>query len=229
MRILYLEDEPVQRQLAMQWMQTDGHNVRAVEDGREAIQAIERDSFDIAVLDWEVPPPTGADVLRWIRSRGLYIPVMFVTSHGDEKDIVAILESGADDYLVKPARRHELVARLRALARRAGLLSQDRVVEVGPYRVDITSRAVYLNGEAVSMRPRAVDLAVLLFRKLGQVVSRAEIRESVWGTTSDLETRTIDTHVSMVRKALKLDGSHGLKLQAVYQHGYRLDSELPAE
>jgi len=223
MRILYLEDDAFQRELAQGWMEAAGHCVQSVADGSEAIRSVERDSFDVAVLDWEVPSPSGFDVLRWIRRRGLGIPVMFLTSHADEHAVVSALRGGADDYLAKPIRRLEFLARIAALARRAGLAPEElRFLEVDPYRLDLKTGAVWIGDERVKLKPREAQLALLLFRKRGEVVSRAEMFETVWGTQAQLVTRTIDTHMSRLRKLLRLDGSHGWNLQAVYQRGYRL-------
>jgi DNA-binding response OmpR family regulator len=224
LRVLYLEDEPVQRGIAEQWLRDAGCSVDAVETGAEAIRAVERATYDVMILDWEVPPPSGLEVLRWIRTRGRATPVVFVTSRDAEADIVEILGSGADDYFTKPLRRAEFLARMRALARRAGLVPADGgIIEAGAYRVDVAHNAIWMRGAPVTLKPRAAQLAVLLFRKRGQVVSRAEIYESVWGRPATLDTRTADVHVSMVRKALRLDGTLGWRLASVYQHGYRLE------
>jgi DNA-binding response OmpR family regulator len=230
LRILYLEDEPLQRELATRWLEADGCSVHAVESGGDAIRAVERETFDIVVLDWEVPPPSGVEVLRWIRARGRATPVVFVTSRDTEEDIVTILGVGADDYFAKPLRRGEFLARMRALARRAGLGPADSAtIELGPYRIDVARRAIWVEGEPVQLKPRATDLAILFFRKRGQVVSRAEIYESVWGRREKVDTRTADVHVSTVRKALRLDGSLGWRLSSVYQHGYRLEELASAQ
>jgi DNA-binding response OmpR family regulator len=223
MRILYLEDDPFQRDLAKGWMEAAGHFVHCASDGPSAIRFIERSSYDIAVLDWEVPSPSGIEVLRWIRRRGLDMPVMFLTSHGSEHELVTALGTGADDYLTKPVRRLELLARVAALGRRAGIAADDvRVLDVPPYRLDLKTAAIWLRDERLKLKPREAQLAMLLFRKRGQVVSRAEMFETVWGTQARVVSRTIDTHISRLRKLLRLDGTHGWNLRAVYQRGYCL-------
>lgn len=219
----------MQRPCITHWLQGAGHTVRAVESGRACIRTLGRDSFDIAVLDCNVPAPTGLDVLKSIRSRGLPMPVILLTSKRDEIDVVAALESGADDYLIKPLARRELLARLSAVARRAGLIRGEDIIEVGPYTVQLRSGAVYMNGKRVVLSPRVAQLAVLFFRKQGVLISRTELLETVWALSGDVRTRTIDTHISTLRKLLELDGSHGLKLRAVYQRGYRLESDRDHE
>ena len=228
MRILFLEDDAFQRDLATGWMESAGHSVRCTGDGATAIRWIERDTFDLAVLDWEVPSPSGLEVLRWIRKRGLDTPVMFITSHDAESDVVAALDCGADDYLAKPVRRLEFLARVAALARRAGLDAAPRTLELPPYRIDMKGAAIWLGGQQVRLKPREVQVAVLLFRRRGDIVSRKEMQETVWGTRADLISRSLDTHVSRLRKLLKLDGSCGWKLETVYQRGYRLVEAVPA-
>ena len=110
MRILLLEDEELQRQLVTTWLEEAGHNVQGCSTGAEAITAVERDSFDLAVLAWEVPKASGEEVLRWIRIRKMIFPVLFATSRDEEDGIIHILGLGADDYLVKPLRKGEFLA-----------------------------------------------------------------------------------------------------------------------
>jgi two-component system response regulator RegX3 len=227
-RILYLDDDRFQLDLVRAWLESEGHAVVCCTTGDQAIKAIERDAFDVAILDWHVPGTSGEEVLRWIRMRRHGIPVMFATSRDTEEEIVHILGLGADDYLVKPLRRLEFLARLSALARRTGARESDEVIEAPPYRVLPDAGAVELHGRPVKMTPRMVGVAVALFRKCGELVSRAYLYEQVWGRREHLDTRTVDTHISRLRSALELDGRHGWKLTSVYQHGYRLEkAEAP--
>jgi DNA-binding response OmpR family regulator len=224
MRILYLEDEPLQAALARGWLEADGHSVSAHARGVDAIKALEAETFDMAILDWLVPDLSGEQVLAWIRRRWPAMPVLFATAQAAEAEIVHILGLGADDYLVKPLRRAEFVARVNALARRAhATAARPALQEVGPYRIDPFNRTITLHGEPVRMTPRMLALALMLFARRGEIVPRADIYREVWGHTRALETRTVDTHASRVRRALQLDGRHGLKLVSVYQHGYRLE------
>ena len=225
MRILYLDDDPLQLKLARMWLEEQGHTVIACSKGADAIKAVERDSFDLAILDWMVPDVSGEEVLRWIRKRGHGFPVMFATSNDSEEEVVHILELGADDYLVKPLRPKEFLARIEALGRRlrAGATSDRDVFEIGPYRVETRVRSITLHGKPVKMTPRMADVAAILFRKPGELVSRAHLYEQAWGRREQLDTRTVDTHVSRLRSALELDGRHGWRLASVYQHGYRLE------
>jgi two-component system, OmpR family, response regulator RegX3 len=225
MRILHLDDDPLQLEVARHWLEAEGHEVVSVARGDEAIEAARTQAFDIALLDWMVPDISGEEVLRWLRERGERMPVMFATSNEDESEIVHILELGADDYLVKPLRRREFIARVNALARRAGVAETATAAEadLAPYTLDQEARAVLLDGQPVKMSARMVDLAFYLFEKRGEIVSRKQIFKRVWGLRNEIESRTIDTSVSRLRAALELDGRHGWRIVSIYQHGYRLE------
>src|SRR5512140_199706 len=199
MRILHLDDDPLQLQIARAWLEGEGHEVVSVARGDEAIQAVRSQPFDVAVLDWMVPGISGEEVLRWIRTQEHRTPVMFATSNEDEAEIVRILELGADDYLVKPLRRREFIARLKALARRAGVTEEpagEPADELAPYQADREARVIMLNGEPVRMSGRMNDLALFLFERRGQIVSRQDIYRRVWGMRKTPEPRTVDTFVS---------------------------------
>lgn len=226
MRLLIVEDDPIQLELAQSWLEGNGHLVVGATSGSAALRALERDSFDVAIFDWMIPDVSGQELLRWVRQRQKRLPVMFATSRDDELEIATVLNLGADDYVVKPLRRLEFVARVEALGRRAGVLGSemDEAFELGPYHVDPRRRAISLDGRVVKMTPRMADVALLLFRKRGELVSRAQLYEQVWGHREALDSRTVDTHVSRLRQALELDGRHGWRLSAVYHHGYRLET-----
>lgn len=229
MRILLLEDDPLQLELAQSWLEASGHSVSAVDSGTAALKALERDSFDLAIFDWMVPGLSGQELLRWVRKRQKRLPVMFATARDDELEVATVLNLGADDYVVKPLRRLEFLARVDALGRRAGILGADAddPFEIGPYQIDPRRRAITLGGRAIKMTPRMAEVALLLFRKRGELVSRAQLYEQVWGHREALDSRTVDTHVSRLRQALELDGRHGWRLSAVYHHGYRLENAGP--
>ena len=222
MRILHLDDDRLQLDLVRQWTEPAGHVVHGCTSGTEALKAIERETFDMSVLDWMVPDLSGEEVLRWIRARHPAMPVIFATSNGGEAEVAHILSIGADDYLVKPLRRLEFLARLDALARRSSPAPAQEL-EAPPYLLDVRRRKIALDGREVEVSPRMFDLALLLFRKRGELVSRAHIYEHVWARRDAPQTRTVDTHVSRLRVALELDGRHGWRLASVYQLGYRLE------
>ena len=225
LRVLLLEDDLLQQEVAAAWLREAGFRVVTANTGAEAMDELRRQAVDLAILDWMVPELTGEELLRWIRRHQRNLPVIFATSRDDDREIASILEAGADDYVVKPLRRVVFMARLHALARRTGLLTgaDEAILEAGPYRLDRRSRTISLQGRAIKMTPRMTDVAMLLFRRRGEIVPRTMLYEEVWGHRRQLDTRSVDTHVSRLRQALELDGRHGWKLTAVYQHGYRLE------
>ena len=223
MRILHLDDDPLQLEIVRNWLHSEGHEVVSVPQGAQALEAIRTARFDLAVLDWSVPDISGEEVLRRVREQDANFPVMFATANEREQEVAHILALGADDYLVKPLRRIEFLARLNALARRAAVGSASAADSLVPYELHRDPRAISVEGRVVRMSARMTDLAFHLFEKRGELVTRKEIFRRVWGLSKTLESRTIDTFVSRLRTALELDGRHGWRIVAVYQHGYRLE------
>lgn len=229
MRIALVEDDSAQSELVSLWLQAAGHTCYVYNTGKAFTKNVRHESYDLIITDWNLPDISGEEVLVWVRSHvDWHIPVLFVTGRDSEQDIVHALESGADDYMVKPIRRMELVARVTALGRRAGSEAADRdVIEVGPLRFDASHRSIALNGEAIEMTGKEYDLALFLIKNTGRILSRGHILESVWGRSSDVNTRTVDTHMSRIRKKLDLNPESGWRLSAIYQHGYRLERLEP--
>ena len=230
MRIALLEDDPAQSDLVRLWITGAGHICHSFDRSREFMRVLAHDSFDLLVLDWELPDLNGDEVLTWARANGHEnVPVLFTTARNEEQDIVAALKAGADDYLVKPLRKDELLARIGALARRSGARTSPRAgFKVGEFEVDPDRRVVTRDGKAVDLTQKDFDLAAFLFKNVGNLVSRGHILETVWGRSPELNTRTVDTHVSRLRTKLGLTPENGWRLSAIYQHGYRLE-QLPAD
>lgn len=225
MRIALLEDDVHQSQIMQVWLEAAGHECRTFHTGMAFKQGLDRQHVDLLILDWMLPDTTGIEILQGARETFDWrIPVIFVTQRDKEEDVVLALETGADDYMTKPVKPLEMLARITALGRRAfPQTNATEQLEVGDYRLDVRSRSVERNGERLDLTHKEFDLTLYLFRNLGRLVSRAQILESVWGTTADLNTRTVDTHVSRIRNKLGLVPESGWKLSAVYQHGYRLE------
>jgi DNA-binding response OmpR family regulator len=220
-----LEDDAVVGSAMKQWLEAGGHTVHHYISGKTIVREAGRESFDLFLLDWHVPDLSGADVLRWLReTQKSTVPVLFATSRDTEDDIVAALSAGADDYMVKPVRRLELIARIEALYRRMRPKQNDSPqIVLGPYLIDLTRRVVKLNDAAIEMTDKEYELTVFLFQNIGRLLSRGHISETVWGRAADVQSRTVDTHVSRVRKKLDFSHENGLKLSPVYNFGYRLE------
>jgi len=225
LRVALLEDDEILARLMREWLVEAGYDCQIFGQGRTLIYHLCRDTYDLIVLDWMLPDTDGIQVLRWIREHiDWSIPVLFVTGKDQEADIVQALNQGADDYMTKPIKKLEMLARLKAVSRR--VMPQDenqQVLDFGQYRIDVNTRTVSLNNMPVDLTQKEFDLVLFLFRNAGRVLSRGHILESVWGRNPNLNTRTVDTHASRIRNKLDLKAEHGWQLKAVYQHGYRLE------
>lgn len=226
MRVAILEDDPDQAEIAGLWLQDAGCRVFSFVDAAGFLRAIRRDSFDLYLLDWVLPDMSGIEALEKLRGEfGDYTPVIVATIKDAEENVVRALEAGADDYIVKPMRRNELVARVNAILRRvAGQKRPTDALDAAPYELNIDRRTVALRGTEIPLTNREFSLAVFLFRNAGKMISRDHILEEIWGIESkELSTRTVDTHVSRLRKKLALKPENGWKLSAIYQLGYRIE------
>lgn len=225
MRTAILEDDVNQAQVLVRWLTEAGHDCHAFESGKALIRNLGRETYDLLLLDWNIPDMTGPEVLAWVRnSLRSTVPVIFVTAQHSENAIVEALSSGADDYLVKPVRRRELVARAVAVYRRAHAESiSETGFEFPPYRFDLKGRRVEVHGREVELTDKEFDLALFLFRECGRVLSRGHILERIWGRNANVVTRTVDTHMSRLRTKLDLGAQNGVRLSSVYSYGYRLE------
>jgi two-component system response regulator RegX3 len=226
MRIAIVEDDPDQAALLALWLRDDGYDCHVYADGNQAIKGFQKESFDLILLDWCLPELSGDKVLEWVRETlGWKVPVIFVTRRDSEEDLALALEKGADDYIAKPIKPLELKARVRAMLRRAACpdVQGAQSAEFGSYRFDIQSHQLYFNDESVPLTQKEFELALFLFRNAGRLLSRAHLLENVWGHSSEINTRTLDTHVSRLRKKLHLGEETGWRLSSVYHHGYRLE------
>lgn len=207
------------------WLAAAGHVCIHFTLGEKFLRAGVTDSFDLLVLDWLLPDINGDEVLLKLREQcDWHMPVLFVTGRDSEQDVVYALEQGADDYMIKPIKPLEMLARITALGRRAGMQdAKNEVFEVGAYGVDNVRHSITRDGQPLELTHKEFDLAVFLLRNVGRLISRKHIMESVWGQRSDLNTRTVDTHISRIRGKLGLIPDNGWRLSAVYQHGYRLE------
>jgi DNA-binding response OmpR family regulator len=222
MRVGLLEDEPDHAAMTVRLLQAAGHSCQVFGRGELFLRGTLHDTFDILILDWALPDMTGLQVLDVIRQRQDPVPVLFLTSRDAEQDIVDALSHGADDYLVKPPRAAELLARLGALKRRVDSAGVASLLSVPPYEFDAVTSSVKVHGEPVALTQRQFQLAVVLFRNMGRLLSRTYLLETVWGLNAQVQTRTLDIHISQLRTLLNLP-AHGWRITSVYAHGYRLE------
>ena len=225
MRIAVLDDDRSQSDLICQVLTSAGHTCHAFSNGKEMLNQLRRESYDMLLIHWQVPNLGGAEVIRWARERmPANLPVLFVTSRSSEDDIIAGLAAGADDYMIKPIRRGELVARVQALLRRAyPTQNAAEQIRFGQYIFETRTGRLTMDGKPVELTQKEFDLALLFFRNIGRPLSRAYILEAVWARDVEIPSRTMDTHVSRVRSKLQLRPDHGFRLAPVYSYGYRLE------
>ncbi|PIE42766.1 MAG: DNA-binding response regulator [Gammaproteobacteria bacterium] len=225
MKIALLEDELDQAENLRQLLGEKNHSCEHFVTGQSFLYAVTHNSYDLLIMDWQVPDAEGPDILRQIRQQlNWHIPVLFLTQRDQEQDIVHALESGADDYLVKPPRPNELLARLTALLRRIGTDEQEvETIKRGPFELDLKARTILCHGEAIPLTDKDFELTAFLFQNIGRLLSRDYLLESVWGVKGSINTRTVDTHMSRLRRKLKINPENGFRIRTVYQHGYRLE------
>ena len=224
MNIGILEDDLPQGELLCEWLTAENYSAFHCTEGSEFIQLLKTRPLDLVILDWQLPDTTGLDVLNKIRLQlNLVVPVIFATQRDSEQDIVTALKAGADDYLVKPLRHAELMARISAVCRRAGIGKPSADISLGPISIDTTRQIVKLNGETVKMTSKDYDVACLVLSNEGKLLSREYLLKQIWGLNSDINTRTVDVHISRVRRRLKIGPEMGYCIKTIYQHGYRLE------
>jgi DNA-binding response OmpR family regulator len=224
MNIAFLEDDAAFAANIIEWLEQVGHNVTWFRTGRECIRALSEERFDLCLFDWMLPDMTGPDVMASLKLKGTMPPVIFLTGRDAEEDVVQVIQAGADDYIVKPPARSVLIARIHAVARRcAAQLRPDPVQDFGALKVDFGNRRFELAGEPVKLTEKETELALYFFGRVGMLLPRGHLIQVVWGSSPDIDTRTVDVHVSHLRTKLKLVPENGWRLTSVYRQGYRLE------
>ncbi|MGE8641334.1 MAG: response regulator transcription factor [Achromobacter sp.] len=225
MKIASLEDDLDQARRIHQVLTAAGYTCTSYHQSRDLLAALRTENFDLVLLDWHLPDIDGDDVVRWLRANiGPRVPVIFLTNRSSEDDLVEGLRAGADDYIVKPLRPLELLARVAALLRRSHIAEPaNDSFDVANYRVEPAARVISLNGAAVTLAPKEFELALLFFRNQGRLMSRDVLAECVWNREIPATSRTLDTHLSNIRQKLQLRPENGVRLTSSYALGYRLE------
>ena len=224
MKIAIVDDDPTMAELLSLWLTEEGYDCNYFTSGQDFIKALNTDNFDLILLDWVMPEFDGEQVLEWIRTQSeLDMPVIFITARDTEDDISKILIQGADDYIVKPVKHKELLARITAVTRRHTPQQEQQEMIFGHLRIDPDSRIVSKVGEQIKLTEKEFKLILFIFKNIGRLLSRDQILSAVWGYESGINTRTVDTHMSRIRKKLDLSVENGWRLNSIYHQGYRLE------
>ena len=218
MRLLLVEDDRRLASALRQGLSESGYAVDVVGDGEQGWEMARMEVYDILILDWMLPRLSGVDLCRRLRRAGQQAPILLLTARDDVEDRVQGLDSGADDYLVKPFALQELLARIRALLRRGEGASRNPIMQVGPLQLDPSTRLVQVDSAPVSLTNKELQLLEYLMRNAGQVVSREQIIAGVWGFEFDAESNVIDVYIRSLRR--KLGEQNGIR--TVRGAGYQL-------
>ncbi len=229
MHIAIVDDNREVTGLVQLWLEQAGHAVFVFYQGEEFVRTSHEHSFDVVLLDWVLPDLDGDKILQQLQKQpGWDTPVIFVTARSREEDVAGILELGADDYIIKPLHQKELLARIGAVTRRRHKVTEQEILDYGIYQIDMKSRVVYWDRKPVKLTEMEFNLICFIFTNMGQLLSRDHILSSVWGYDANVNTRTVDTHMSRIRKKLKISEENGWRLSSIYQRGYRLERFDPA-
>jgi two-component system response regulator RegX3 len=230
-RVLVVEDEESFVDALSIGLDREGFNVSVARDGQEALTLFARESIDLVLLDLMLPKLSGLDVCRSIRNVS-DVPIIIVSAKGEEVDMVLMLEIGADDYVTKPYRLRELVARIRAVLRRREVHETstpvDEVIEQGPLRMDIDARRCFVNGEEIKLRKKEFALLRLLLENPGRVLTREVLIDRVWGNDYVGDTKTLDVHIKRLRSLIEDDPKAPTHITTVRGVGYRFELTKPS-
>lgn len=220
-KILFVEDNLDLAEELCAWLRHEKYTVEHVVDGNDASQMIELSSFDLIMLDWDLPGKPGIEVCRALRARGINTPVLMLTGKDCTADKVSALDAGADDYLTKPFSTSELGARLRALLRRGRVETSSRVV-IGPLELDRNTHEVFCDGKKLRLFPKEYSLLEFFMTNPNRVFSPSEIINAIWTMDSNTSEDSLRTFMKTLRKKACPEGGE-CPIKTVYGFGYKLE------
>lgn len=226
--VLVVDDEPSFTDALLVGLGREGFTVTVARDGSEALRRFDEVEPDLVLLDVMLPQMSGIDVCRALRSKSS-VPIIMVTAKGDEVDTVVGLEVGADDYVTKPYRLRELVARMRALLRRSEVRYESTVVPptrplvIGDVSLDVERHQVIVRGDEVSMPLKEFEVLTVLMRNAGRVVTREQLIDRVWGLDYVGDTKTLDVHIKRLRRKVESEPKRPTLITTIRGLGYRFE------
>ncbi len=224
-RVLVVEDEESFIDALTIGLEREGFDTTIARDGQEALAFFHNGQFDVVLLDLMLPKLSGLDVCRSMRGTS-DVPIIIVSAKGEEVDMVLMLEVGADDYVTKPYRLRELVARIRAVLRRHEAPTpdeSDEVLELGPIRMELDARRCFVGGDEIKLRKKEFALLRLLLENPGRVLTRDVLIDRVWGSDYVGDTKTLDVHIKRLRTLIEEDPKHPEHITTVRGVGYRFE------
>jgi len=224
--ILIVEDEPSIAEVVSLYLKRAGYQVLVAADGQTALEALEKRLPELVILDIMLPGVDGFAITRWLRDRS-DVPIIMLTSRGEESDRIAGLEMGADDYVVKPFSPQELVSRIRAVLRRASGsdgAGMGAPLVLGDLRIEPQTRDVTAHGQPVILTAKEFDLLYHLARHPRQVFTRDQLLEAVWGLSDYIDPSTVTVHVRRLREKIESDPSNPVHLMTIWGVGYKLEA-----
>ena len=226
-KILVIEDEPGLRLAVKDELEFEGFDVELAEDGPTGLSAIQRSRPDLILLDLMLPGRNGFQICEEVRAQGLRTPIIVITARNQEADKVRGLQLGADDYVTKPLSLAELVARIRAVLRRAEQPKEpDRdILEVPPIKIDLRRHAAFKRGVELPLTDTEFRMLALLVTRAGEVITRDEFLDQVWGEDVHVTHRTVDTHVASLRRKIEDEVEHPTCILSVRNVGYRFNED----
>jgi two-component system phosphate regulon response regulator PhoB len=224
-KLILVEDDPSLAELLEYRFENEGYAVRVTGDGDEALEMAREDLPDLMILDWMIEGTSGIEVCRRLRreKETAHIPIIMLTAREAEDDRVRGLDTGADDYLIKPFSPRELLARVAAVMRRVRPVLAGEAIEIGDIRLDPVAHKVERRGHALQLGPTEYRLLKFFMERPGRVFSRGQLLDGVWGTGSDIELRTVDVHIRRLRKALDIEGCKD-PIRTVRSAGYAMEA-----